>query len=187
MTASDSSIGRIGARDRTGLVLLMAVVIPAAALAGAWGIELIGGIAPCPLCLTQRIPYYVGLPIALVGLWLYYSGRAEADTGKKTIATLAFFAFAAAMAVAAGYGIYHAGVEYGWWPGPTACAGGGEMPATVEELLSQLGQTVPVNCADVPVRILGLSLAGWNAVVTGTAMVLALIGMFQIRASNRRT
>ncbi|MEM8876646.1 MAG: disulfide bond formation protein B [Pseudomonadota bacterium] len=186
MTASDSTIERIVARDRTGLVLLAAVVIPAAALAGAWGIELIGGIAPCPLCLTQRIPYYVGLPIALVGLWLYGAGRAQSRGGKQGLAALAFLAFAVAMAVAAGYGIYHAGVEYGWWPGPTACAGGGPTPETVEELLDQLGKTVPVNCADVPMRVLGLSLAAWNAVVTGTAMVLSVVGVFQIRSAIKR-
>lgn len=186
MTASDTVIGRLKTQEQTGLVLLAATLIPAAALAAAWGIELIGGIAPCPLCLTQRIPYYVGLPIALVGLWSYHSGRANGDGRLKVLATFAFFVFAVAMAVAAGYGIYHAGVEYGWWPGPTACAGGGEMPATVEELLNQLGRTVPVNCADVPVRIAGLSLAGWNAVVTGTAMMLSLIGAFQIRATRKR-
>ena len=186
MTALHSTIGRITARDRTGLVLLAATLIPAAALAGAWGIELIGGIAPCPLCLTQRIPYYVGLPIALLGLWLHQSGRTGGHCGKQGLAALAFLAFAAAMAVAAGYGVYHAGVEYGWWPGPSACAGAGPTPDTVEELLSQLGRTVPVNCADVPLAILGLSLAGWNVIVTGTAMVLSVIGVFQIRKAMKR-
>jgi disulfide bond formation protein DsbB len=188
MSASDSRSQPGWTFDRTGILLLAATLIPLGALAIAWGIELIGGIAPCPLCLTQRIPYYAGLPVALLGLWLYRRSKArtsDRSAAASGAATLAFLLFALAMAVAAGYGIYHAGVEYGVWQGPTACSGAGPTPETVEDLLNQLGEVQPVNCGDVPVQIIGLSLAAWNAIITGTAMILALVGAWRIAQGKR--
>ena len=81
------------------------------------------------------------------------------------------------MLIGACIGVYHAGVEWGWWTGPGACAGGPSQGAlTVGELIEQLDGAEVVRCDEAPIRILGLSLAGWNVVVSLVIAGLALRG-----------
>ncbi len=153
--------------------MVLSGLIALAAILGAWGFELIGGLEPCPLCLTQRTPYYAGLPILAAGLL-----AASADVSWNGLAArLAVLAFIAAMLIGAGIGVYHAGVEWGWWAGPGACSvAGTQGPATVGELIEQLDDAEVVRCDEAPIRVLGLSLAGWNVIVSLVVAGLAARG-----------
>jgi disulfide bond formation protein DsbB len=146
---------------------LAVLVIGGGALAAAWGTELIGGLAPCHLCLLQRVPYYAGLPIAAavaLGAWQLLP---------LSWLRLGLVVVALAMLTTAGIAGYHTGVEWGWWAGPADCSGEAMAPlGSVDDLLSQMNAAQVVRC-DVPaLTVLGLSLAGWNTLLSlGLAMV----------------
>lgn len=147
---------------------LIVAVAAAGTLAGAWYFQLVVGLAPCPLCLEQRIPYYVGVPLALVAVAL-------ASAGKANFARMALSLTAMLMTLAACLAIYHAGVEWGFWQGPTACSGSG--PALGGgNLLDSLQQARVVRCDEAPWRLFGLSLAGYNAFIAVALTLVALRG-----------
>jgi disulfide bond formation protein DsbB len=148
-----------------------------AAILAAWGFELIGGYAPCKLCLEQRTPYYVGLPLVLVAL---VSNRLGAPSWlARACLVLAGLAFAYGAAL----GIYQAGAQWSFWQGPTDCGAtrGGGVPTSAMDLLSDMGKTRIPSCTDVDWRMFGLSFAGWNAVVSGGIVLLAAWGTFARR------
>ncbi len=132
-----------------------------AVILGALAFEHIGGLAPCPLCLMQRYAYYLAIPLAFAGLVAMSAER-------RTVAGLMFLfvglAFLANMALAG----YHAGAEWGFWPGPSTC--GNEMQPLAplgQDLRKALENVAVPNCTEPAIRILGLSLSGWNAVACG--------------------
>ena len=136
----------------------------AATLGGAWAFQL-AGYVPCQLCLQQREPYYLGLPLAALaaaGLLLGWPACVWrgllAAVGLCMLATLAL-------------GVYHAGAEWGFWPGPASCGAAGDaLPTSTDGLLGTLARTVPPSCTDAAGRFLGLSFAGWNVIAaTGLA------------------
>lgn len=135
------------------------------ALAGALAIEHIGGIAPCPLCLDQRIAYYAAIPLGLLAFALA-SGRPRWNRAILGLLALAF-------AVNAGLGVYHAGVEWGWWAGPSDCSGMGSIATNPADLLKSLSESRVVRCDEAPIRILGISLAGYSAVLSGFLAIVA--------------
>lgn len=145
-----------------------------AAILGAWGFQIFGGYSPCKLCLEQRIPYYLGLPVLLVAILLL---AARKSTGlARALLILAGVIFL----VGLGLGIYHAGVEWKFWLGPADCGGGTATTGNAGDLLAQVSKTKVVSCTDAALRVLGLSFAGWNAVVS--AVIAALL----LRAGLRR-
>ncbi|NND49766.1 MAG: disulfide bond formation protein B, partial [Rhizobiales bacterium] len=107
---------------------LLVALGAAATIAGAWWFEFIAGLEPCPLCLEQRLPFYVGIPVAVVAFVLARSGR-------MVPAGILLAGVALIMVYGAGLGIYHSGIEWEWWAGPAACSGGGEIPGDVGALL----------------------------------------------------
>lgn len=123
-------------------------------LMGAFAFQYIGGLAPCKLCIWQRWPHGAAI---LIGAVAVYSGRSQ----------LAVLGAGAAL-LTAGFGIYHTGVERGWWEGPTSCTGGsGEMSGmTGSDLLNFDAAENIVMCDEVAWEMLGLSMASWNAVVS---------------------
>tara|TARA_R110002020_G_scaffold37830_21_gene114121 strand:- start:750 stop:1277 length:528 start_codon:yes stop_codon:yes gene_type:complete len=153
-------------RRRLTLFAGAAFVVASATILTAWGFELIGGYMPCPLCLEQRVPYYLGIPIALAAVWLASVGRVRASR-------VLLFGFAAMMAYGFYLGVYQAGAEWGFWAGPTDCATADTSVRSAGTLLETLSQTRVVSCTEPALRVLGLSFAGWNAVMSA---VLALIG-----------
>jgi disulfide bond formation protein DsbB len=124
-------------------------------LVGAWMLEAMGFL-PCELCLQQRWAYYGVIPVSLLlatfnPSWLRY--------GLGLVAL--------ALAGNAIFGGYHAGVEWGFWAGPTPCSGG-----SITEGLPDLSKPA-VLCNEVAIRILGLSLAAWNSVISGGLALVA--------------
>lgn len=138
------------------------LILPLATILGAYAFQYIGGYEPCPLCLEQRYPYYVGIPLAAIALW--FSLRGEAN---QTL-VLVFSAVVGVVFLYGAYlGAYHAGAEWGFWEGPSDCAGGtGANTTDVGSLLRQLEGAQIVSCLDVQWRFLGLSFAGYNALIS---------------------
>jgi len=125
------------------------------------------GYAPCELCLTQRYAFYAAAPLALLTALL--ARRSAHGLARAGFALLALV-FAANAVLAA----YHAGVEYHWWQGPTACTGG---PGSVDvnDLVKALDSVKVVRCDEVQLRIAGLSLAGWNVIASAVLAVYAAL------------
>ncbi|MEO1108303.1 MAG: disulfide bond formation protein B [Pseudomonadota bacterium] len=131
----------------------------AALLLGAWGFQYFGGLAPCQMCVWQRYPHSAAFVIGLIALML---------------PSLRLLPLAGAISAltSAGIGLFHAGVEQGWWEGPTSCTSGSIGGLSAEELMNQIMSAPLVRCDDIPWQMVGLSLAGWNAVVSlGLALI----------------
>lgn len=158
--------------SRMSLAIAAAILaMAAAALAGAFLFEALGYI-PCELCLKERIPYYAAVPVAALTIFSI-TRRARAMT-RAAFGLLVLIFVASAL-----FGAYHAGVEWGFWPGPTACTGALERAATAQDFLKQLDTVKVVRCDSAALRVLGLSLAGWNAVISVGLAALAILGMRQ--------
>ena len=147
-------------RHPDALIPALVFALGLAAILGAWGFQVIGGYVPCKLCLEQRIPYYVALPVALAALGAAVSGLPNRIVSLLMALTAAIFAVGVYLAV------YHAGVEWRWWEGPPDCGATGATVNSTQDLLNQLRGIRIVSCVDAPFRFLGLSFAGWNAVVS---------------------
>jgi disulfide bond formation protein DsbB len=156
---------------------LAIMAIAAATLAGAWFFQLVLEILPCPLCLEQRYAYYLALPLAaLVAL-----AAAKGAPRPVLIAGLAILALAAL--ANAGLGTYHSGVEWGLWKGPTDCTGPVGNLGSASNLLERLDTVKVVRCDEVQWRFLGLSLAGYNVLIS---LLMAAIAAWGIAKTTRR-
>ncbi|MGH1574568.1 disulfide bond formation protein B [Methylobacterium sp. P31] len=121
------------------------------------------GYAPCKLCLTERLPYYAAIPLGLAAL-----------LAPERLARIALGLAALFLLYGAAIGVYHAGAEWGFWPGPADCGGGtGANPGEVGDFLNALQKTKVVDCSVAALRVLGLSLAGWNVLVSFALASLA--------------
>ncbi len=132
-------------------------------IVGAWGFELIGGYVPCELCLGQRLPYYIGLPLlaVIIGGWASIPAKVRIAL---TLGVAGIFVWSIYL------GAFHAGVEWKFWPGPTACTGTG---AGLDfSSLNNLDAARVVPCDEPQFRFLGISFAGYNALIS------ALISVF---------
>lgn len=151
-------------------LILLATLGSAALLLGAYGFQHLGGLAPCKMCLWQRWPHAAAILIGVAALAL----------GRLSLAWLGALATVATGAI----GVYHAGVEWRFWAGPSSCSGGGlDMGAmTGADLLSMDAPSGLVMCDEIVWSFLGLSMAGWNAVVSFALAALWI--MAAVRASR---
>ncbi len=149
-------------------IALVILAIAVATIAGAFVFEALG-YAPCELCLKERIPYYAAIPIA--GLALLFSAR-----DSKTLLHGGFCILALIFAGSAIFSAYHAGVEWEFWRGPLECSGPLDRAASGDDFLKQLQNFKLARCDGPALRILGLSLAGWNAIVSASLAALAVAG-----------
>jgi disulfide bond formation protein DsbB len=140
----------IGAATASALVLLTAL-----------GFQYLGGLAPCPLCLWQRWPHALAVVLGLLLLALPW----------RVLAGLGCLAMLTGAAIAA----WHAGIEWGWWPGPTTCTAPADVSGvSAADLVAQLEAAPVVRCDEAPWRLAGLSMAGWNALISlGLALLWA--------------
>ncbi|CAN5168553.1 disulfide bond formation protein B [soil metagenome] len=145
-----------------------------ATICGAWVFQLVGGYVPCALCLQERLPYYIGVPLALVSL-VAALARAPAWVSRVTLA-LAGIVFLYGLYL----GTYHAGAEWSWWPGPSDCGGTGLQSGSTGDLLNALKGIRIVSCTEAAWRFpsarWGLSFAGWNAAISLALGAVALYG-----------
>ena len=157
---------------------LAITAIAAATLAGAWFFELVLDIRPCPLCLEQRYAYYLALPL---GALIAFAASRDASRA-MLVAGLAILLLAAL--ANAGLGAYHAGVEWKFWQGPTECTGPVVNLGSAGNLLQRLDTVKVIRCDEVQWRFLGLSLAGYNVLIS---LLMAAIAFWGIARTARQT
>jgi disulfide bond formation protein DsbB len=159
-----------GALSRAELGRLLALLLPAALLGGALGSQYLGGLYPCEMCYWQRWPHAGAI---VLGALAFTAPAAAARSRSLTLLA------ALAIAVSGAIGVYHAGVELGVFQGLTTCSTTAKAAST-EELLKQLMKVPLVRCDQVQWAFLGISMAGWNAILSlsGAAAIawLALTG-----------
>ena len=140
---------------------LIALLLPLALLGGAVGSQYLGGLVPCEMCMWQRWPHAAAILLAAAA----FTGAAQSQRAR------AFTLLAAlAIAVSGAIGVYHAGVELGVFEGLTTCTASGAM--SLDEIMK-----VPlIRCDQVQFAFLGISMAGWNALLSlgGAALIVAL-------------
>jgi disulfide bond formation protein DsbB len=174
--AANQSHGRL--RGNPALTAALAItIIAAATLAGVWFMQLVLDIRPCPLCLEQRYAYYLLIPLGAL------TSLAAARNGPQAVllAGLAILGLAAlGNAVLA---TYHAGVEWHLWQGPTECTGPVGNLGSAGNLLERLDTVKVVRCDEVQWKFLGLSLAGYNVLIS---LLMAAIAAWGIVKSARR-
>ena len=133
----------------------------------------VGGYIPCKLCLEQRLPYYIGIPLMLLAL-------ASSLLKLPPLVTRGLLlAGAALMTWSLWLGGFHAGVEWGFWPGPSDCGVVAAPPAGSGSLLDQLDTVVPPSCDEAAGRFLGLSFAGWNVLASAALAAIAWVAAFR--------
>jgi disulfide bond formation protein DsbB len=139
-------------------------------MAGVYFVQYVMLLAPCPLCLEQRMAFYVCIPLAAL-LWLGASYGAS-----KKVLFLGFLVIAGFMLWNTGLSSYHAGVEWKFWQGPTDCSGPIDKIGSVNNMLNQLQRISLVRCDEAAIRILGISLSGYDALVSLFLVVVAAWG-----------
>ena len=154
MLAPPASSGK----TRIDQARLLALLLPSALLGGALLSQYVGGLYPCEMCYWQRWPHGAAILLTLGAFLL--------PSRKGSLVLLA----ALAIAVSGAIGLFHAGVEVGWWEGITTCTATGA--ASLQDIMN-----VPlIRCDQVQWDFLGISLAGWNAIISlgGAALIVAL-------------
>jgi disulfide bond formation protein DsbB len=150
-----------------------------ATILGAWFFQYVLGYMPCPLCLEQRYAYYFGIPLAVLVV------LGDSVGASRKVLLLALFAIAAGMVWNTGLSAFHAGVEWKWWPGPRDCSGPLESLGA-GSLLRDLQSIHVARCDDAAWRFLGISLAGYDALISLSLAAIAgwgvLMGLKQARA-----
>ncbi len=137
---------------------LLLFAVSGSLLLGALGFQYIGHLPPCEMCYWQRYAHLAVLGIAALALF----------SKSRAIALLAI----AAMLVSAGLGLFHAGVEQGWWDGP-ACSSGLKPGMSQADILGSLMNAPLVRCDAIAWQLFGLSMAGWNAAISLLAALSA--------------
>ena len=144
----------------------LALLVPLSLMGGALGSQYLGGLHPCEMCMWQRWPHYGAIVAALLAILL-----------RRTVLSLPLTLLAGLLILTSGgLGIFHAGVEYGWWKGPDHCTGFAH--GTGADLMRAILAQPLIRC-DVPQwTLFHISLAGWNALfsIAGGLAVLVLCG-----------
>ena len=146
---------------------LLVAAASAGLLLGAYLSQHVGGLHPCPLCLVQRYPHFAVLELGFLAA-IAAGGRARA--GLLVLCVLALL-------VTCGYGVYHVGVEQGWFE--SACAApvsGGSL----EDIKAQIMDAPLTRCDEVPWSLIGVSLAGWNAIASAVMAAVAAYGAVRL-------
>ncbi len=166
---------RLGRRSDYQLGAL-ALFLAAFTILTALGFQYIGGYVPCMLCYMERYAYYASIPVLFLALVLTAGGY-------RSIAAALFFLVAIAFLANTGLGVYHAGAEWKFWPGPATCGGGESLASSAGNLLNDLQHIKVVKCDEASLRFLGISFAGWNVVASFLLMLLSLGAAFAARRS----
>jgi disulfide bond formation protein DsbB len=152
MDARTGSMATAGQSPSLTRALRLALLVPAALLAGALGSQYLGGLHPCEMCYWQRYGHWAGLTFATLALLVVHQ--------RRPLLLLAALGIGASGAI----GAFHAGVELGWWEGFTTCTATGAR--TLQEILA----APLVRCDQVQWDLLGISMAGWNALFSLSAV-----------------
>lgn len=146
----------------------LALLLPSLLLAGAYGSQYLGGLYPCEMCYWQRWAHFAAVGFALAAFAL----RRAPDRGRSFV-----WLAALAILVSGAIGAYHAGVEAGIFEGLTQCASGSSGGST-SDILADIMATPLVRCDEVQWSFLGVSMAGWNAILSlGFGLAIAWLSL----------
>lgn len=144
--------------DKSKMLAAFVLIAMCFVIGSALAFEHVGGYIPCKLCLEQREPWYLGIPImmlAVLGLFLKWPAP---------VLRLLLLAVGLVLLYSLVLGVRHAGVEWAWWEGPGDCGSvESNMSMSVADLAKGLEETIAPSCTEASLRVLGLSFAGWNA------------------------
>lgn len=157
------------AMSRAQVCALVAGAGSAALLLGAFAFQYLGGLAPCHLCLLQRWPHALAVLAALVFVVL----------PRRFLAALGGLAALAT----AGIGVFHVGVEQRWWSGPASCVAPDPGKMSAGDLMNQILETPVVLCDQVAWSLAGISMAGWNALLS-FALALVWLAAWRYASSS---
>ncbi len=144
---------------------LIALLLPLALLGGALGSQYLGGLHPCEMCYWQRWPHMVAIAVGLLAL---------ASFAWPRLALVFMLTAITALIATSAIGVFHVGVEYHWWTGPQACSGNVPKGLSPEQLKKYLFGAKMVRCDETAWALWGISMAGWNAILSAVlAFVLA--------------
>jgi disulfide bond formation protein DsbB len=157
-------------RNPLALARALAVLVPAVALAAAFGSQYLGGLTPCEMCWWQRYAHIAALAIALVGLFV----------PARALVWLA----ALAIAVSGGIGVYHAGCELHFYKCLTQCTSTVTAGMSTDDFLKSIMNAPMVRCDDIQWSFLGISMAGWNAILSlASALTILWLSLRRFRAT----
>lgn len=154
---------------RTALLLIL--VLSVTAIGTALYYEYVLNYQPCALCYEERLPYYALIVISILAL------LTQKFVGKMLLIGLGIVMFLGSL-----YGMYHAGIEWGFWPGPESCTGSGLNLSADMDLLAMVQDVKIVPCDVANWRLFGISFAGYNALV---AMLIAAICAVAVRKNSK--
>ncbi|MGA2995665.1 MAG: disulfide bond formation protein B [Bradyrhizobium sp.] len=176
--ANMTAVSPMGRTGSPALVAALAVlVIAAATIAGAWYFQLVLGLQPCPMCLEQRYAYYLAIPLAAL------TALAAGLHAPRGLLICGLVILALAALGNAVFGAYHAGVEWKFWPGPSDCTGPVGNLGNAGTLLDRLDSVKVVMCDEIQWSFLGISLAGYNALIS---LLMAAIAVWGVGRSVRQ-
>lgn len=159
--------------DTRAFTILLAAGGSAAVLAAALGFQYLAGLAPCQLCIWQRWPHVAAIAIGLAALLVT----------RGPLARLLPILGALAALTAAGIGAFHVGVEQKWWEGLASCTAGSISGISTADLLNpDVDVGAVIRCDEIAWQMFGLSMAGWNVVLS---LALALLWVAAFRRSVR--
>jgi disulfide bond formation protein DsbB len=162
-------------REPAATAALAVFALAAATLLGAWYFQYVLKLPPCPLCLEERLPYHIVVPLALL------IAIAALVHAPRQLIAVGFLAILLAALAGAALGAYHSGVEWHWWAGPTDCSGPVTDFTAKGALIDQLQSIRVVRCDEAAWRFLGLSLAGYNVLISLALAAIAAYGLFAPR------
>lgn len=153
------TVGNARSQINTALIIAFLTIL------GALLFEYIGGYKPCELCLKQRAPYYYGIPLMalILALWNQFP---------PALLRILILGAAGIFALGAAMGFFHAGVEWGFWPGPSSCTSGGTVELSIDLLGDALNDETVVMCDEVQWRFLGVSFAGYNGIIASIVAIM---------------
>jgi disulfide bond formation protein DsbB len=155
--------------SKFGIAHWLAFLLPAALLLGAYGSQYIGGLFPCEMCWWQRYPHFAAVALAMVAFAVGNAGY------RKALVALAALAIGTSGIIAG----YHAGVEYGWWEGLTACTS--SVSGTGDDLLKSIMNAPLTRCDVAPWSLFGISLAGYNFLLSLGGAVVILTSIWRTK------
>jgi len=150
---------------RLPLARAIALIFPLAMLGGAYAFQFIGGLHPCEMCWWQRYALFAAIPLAIIAYLI---------RGKACVSGLFTGLAGLAIGIGGGIGLFHAGVEYGWWQGLTACSTS-PTGGSSADILNQIMATPITRCDVAPWHMFGISMAGYNGLLSAAAALLILV------------
>jgi disulfide bond formation protein DsbB len=151
------------------LIFLALLAASAVILGSAFAFQFIGGLQPCELCLWQRYPYAITIGLAGVGI-----GLSRAGVERRLLAILVALC-GLTFLIGAGIAVFHVGVEQKWWEGTSACVGSLTGAASAEDLRQRLLGAPVVRCDAPAWTLFGISMAGYNALLSLALGVASLV------------